>query len=63
MPPPNQQPAPGQPFPLPTERVTSSIPKAGTEGDRWVYPSPQVSYWVGTKVLGRMRGPSPQHFL
>ena len=28
MPPANQQPSPGQPFPLPTERVTSSIPRA-----------------------------------
>ncbi|XP_019645748.1 PREDICTED: cytochrome c-type heme lyase-like [Branchiostoma belcheri] len=44
MPPPNQQPAPDQPFILPTERVVSSIPKAGTEGERWVYPSPQM-FW------------------
>lgn len=43
MPPPNQRPAPDQPFPLPTERITSTIPKAGTENDRWVYPSQQVS--------------------
>jgi len=43
MPPANQMPAPDQPFPLPTERVTSSIPKAGTE-DNWVYPSPQM-FW------------------
>ncbi len=42
MPPPNQRPAPDQPFPLPTERITSTIPKAGTEGERWVYPSQQV---------------------
>lgn len=28
MPPANQQPSPGQPFSLPTERVTSSIPRA-----------------------------------
>ncbi len=42
MPPPNQQPAPDQPFPLSTEREQSSIPKAGTNGEVWVYPSPQV---------------------
>jgi len=44
MPPPNQLPAPGQPFPLPIERVTSTIPKAGTENEHWVYPSPQM-FW------------------
>jgi cytochrome c heme-lyase len=42
MPPPNQLPAPDQPFPLPTERQLSSIPKAGTENEFWVYPSQQV---------------------
>ncbi|XP_059146879.1 holocytochrome c-type synthase-like [Physella acuta] len=40
---PNQLPAPDQPFPLPTERILSSIPKAGTE-ENWVYPSPQM-FW------------------
>lgn len=44
MPPPNQQPAPDQPFPLPTNRQISSIPKAGTEGEFWVYPSQQM-FW------------------
>lgn len=44
MPPANQQPSPGQPFPLPTNRVTSTIPKAGTDDERWVYPSPQM-FW------------------
>lgn len=45
MPPPNQQPSPGQPFPLSTSRVTSSIPKAmGKEGEKWVYPSEQM-FW------------------
>jgi len=44
MPPPNQQPSPGQPFTLPTDRQTSSIPKAGTENEKWVYPSPQM-FW------------------
>lgn len=44
MPAPNQRPALDQPFPLPTERVKSNIPKAGTEDETWVYPSPQM-FW------------------
>ena len=45
MPPPNQRPAPDQPFPLPTERQRSSIPKAtGEEGETWLYPSQQM-FW------------------
>ncbi|KAK6188465.1 hypothetical protein SNE40_004634 [Patella caerulea] len=44
MPPPNQRPAPDQPFTLPTDRVQSSIPKAGTEDEKWVYPSQQM-FW------------------
>ncbi|CAG7838300.1 unnamed protein product [Allacma fusca] len=44
MPPANQLPAPDQPFPLSTERVTSTIPKAGDQKDFWVYPSPQM-FW------------------
>ncbi|RUS84712.1 hypothetical protein EGW08_007540 [Elysia chlorotica] len=43
MPPPNQRPAPDQPFELPTERVVSSIPKADSD-EKWVYPSPQM-FW------------------
>lgn len=43
MGPANQKPAVDQPFPLPTNRETSSIPKSGVEGEFWVYPSPQVS--------------------
>jgi hypothetical protein len=43
MPPPNQLPSPGQPFPLSTQRIQSTIPKAGTE-ERWVYPSEQM-FW------------------
>ena len=43
MPPPNQRPAPNQPFPLPIERQKSTIPKAGTE-DTWVYPSQQMFF-------------------
>lgn len=44
MPAPNQQPSPDQPFPLPTKRVTSTIPKAGPENENWVYPSQQM-FW------------------
>nr|CAG4652133.1 EOG090X0CJG [Triops cancriformis] len=44
MPPPNQRPAPDQPFVLPTERQLSSIPKSGTDNEHWVYPSPQM-FW------------------
>lgn len=41
---PNQNPAPDQPFPLPTTRQVSTIPKAGTEDKFWVYPSQQM-FW------------------
>ncbi|BES99576.1 unnamed protein product [Nesidiocoris tenuis] len=47
MPPPNQRPAPEQPFPLSTSRQVSSIPKAipASPDDKfWVYPSPQM-FW------------------
>ncbi|KAG6464808.1 LOW QUALITY PROTEIN: cytochrome c-type heme lyase [Manduca sexta] len=46
MPPPNQQPAPDQPFPLPTQRQVSSIPRAMPDGSTefWVYPSQQM-FW------------------
>ncbi|XP_075529184.1 cytochrome c heme lyase isoform X2 [Dermacentor variabilis] len=45
MPSPNQQPAADQPFPLPTERQRSRIPKAGAaEGETWEYPSQQM-FW------------------
>lgn len=45
MPSPNQQPAPDQPFPLPTDRQRSRIPKAGgAEGETWEYPSQQM-FW------------------
>jgi len=43
MPPPNQRPAPDQPFPLSTERIKSNIPRAGTD-ETWTYPSPQM-FW------------------
>ncbi|CAG9808464.1 unnamed protein product [Chironomus riparius] len=47
MPAANQKPSPGQPFPLPTARVTSSIPRAvpSPEGKtHWEYPSQQM-FW------------------
>ncbi|KAG5671981.1 hypothetical protein PVAND_002145 [Polypedilum vanderplanki] len=47
MPPANQQPSPGQPFPLPTERQLSSIPRAVPSPDGktfWEYPSQQM-FW------------------
>lgn len=55
MPPPNQQPSPDQPFPLPKEREVSTIPKA--DGDFWVYPSAQVrsmNYVLKNKVLDQI---------
>jgi cytochrome c heme-lyase len=55
MPPPNQQPSPGQPFPLPTERQKSSIPKAGTN-ETWVYPSQQM-FWNAMLRKGWRWGP------
>lgn len=43
MPPPNQQPAPDQPFPLSVSREESSIPRSNSE-KHWVYPSEQM-FW------------------
>uniref|UniRef100_A0A3P8VCK8 Holocytochrome c-type synthase n=1 Tax=Cynoglossus semilaevis TaxID=244447 RepID=A0A3P8VCK8_CYNSE len=43
MPPPNQTPAPGQPFPLSVTREESTIPRHGAEKN-WVYPSEQM-FW------------------
>jgi len=40
----NQLPAPTQTIELSTERVQSNIPKGGTEGETWTYPSPQMFY-------------------
>ncbi|KOB67917.1 Cytochrome c heme lyase [Operophtera brumata] len=46
MPPANQQPAPDQPFNLPTQRQVSTIPRAMPDGSTefWVYPSQQM-FW------------------
>lgn len=42
---PNQLPSPGQKQPLSTDRVKSTIPKAGDQPDEtWTYPSPQMFY-------------------
>jgi cytochrome c heme-lyase len=50
---PNQRPAPGQRYTLPTDRYRSSIPKATTtpgsanqseQEEAWLYPSPQMFY-------------------
>lgn len=43
MPPPNQVPAPDQPFALPLNRQESRIPRAGSK-QNWVYPSEQM-FW------------------
>ncbi|XP_038049519.1 cytochrome c-type heme lyase-like [Patiria miniata] len=44
MPPPNQRPAPDQPFSLSTDRQVSNIPKGNKDGEHWVYPSEQM-FW------------------
>ena len=53
----NQQPAPGQTQPLSTERVSSSIPKAGADGAdaTWSYPSPQM-FWNALVRKGKAAG-------
>ena len=41
----SQEPAPDQPYPLSTARVSSSIPKAGgRDGETWTYPSQQMFF-------------------
>ncbi|KAL3793272.1 hypothetical protein ACHAW5_007478 [Stephanodiscus triporus] len=40
----NSLPAPNQSSPLPTERVSSTIPKGGEGDGTWTYPSPQMFY-------------------
>ena len=41
---PNQERHPDQKLELSTDRVKSSIPKGGTDGETWTYPSPQMFY-------------------
>jgi len=38
------EPLPDQPFTLSKKRQVSSIPRAGTEADKWVYPSEQMFF-------------------
>jgi hypothetical protein len=52
MPPPNQKPAPDQPFSLSTDREKSSIPKAVENGETWEYPSPQM-FWNAMVKKGK----------
>lgn len=56
MPPANQKPSPGQPFPLPTNRQVSSIPKVTEDGsnDFWVYPSQQM-FWNAMLRKGKKK--------
>lgn len=56
MPAPNQQPAADQPFPLPTERQISNIPKVTPDGatEFWVYPSQQM-FWNAMLRKGTTR--------
>jgi cytochrome c heme-lyase len=41
---PNQRPAPGQRAKLSVDRERSTIPKSGSNGGTWTYPSPQMFY-------------------
>jgi cytochrome c heme-lyase len=54
MPPPNQEPTPGQTIPLSKERVQSTIPKGGTD-TTWLYPSPQM-FWNSLHRKGKADG-------
>ena len=40
----SQEPRPDQPFSLSKDREISSIPKFGTENEKWVYPSEQMFF-------------------
>lgn len=51
--------APGQQAPLSTERVASTIPKAGSNGT-WQYPSPQM-FWNSLVRKGKAQGASEEH--
>jgi len=71
MPPPNQRPSPDQPFPLPTDRQKSTIPKAtGKDGETWVYPSQQMFWnamlrkgWRWNEEEGGMTPETMQHII
>ncbi|KAL7479949.1 hypothetical protein ACHAW6_005664 [Cyclotella cf. meneghiniana] len=49
----NSLPASYQSTQLPTERVSSTIPKGGTEGGTWTYPSPQM-FWNALARKGKL---------
>jgi len=51
----NNKPAPGQMAPLSTDRVSSRIPKGGTEAETWTYPSPQM-FWNALVRKGKAEG-------
>jgi cytochrome c heme-lyase len=55
----NQELAPGQRIKLNTERVKSSIPKAGTEDGTWLYPSPQM-FWNALVRKNKVEGASEE---
>lgn len=53
----NQQPATDQQADLSKERVSSSIPKGGTDADTWLYPSPQM-FWNALVRKNKTEGAS-----
>lgn len=55
MPPPNQLPAPDQPFPLSVAREESSIPRFNQQ-ENWVYPSEQM-FWNAMLRKGLVHTP------
>jgi cytochrome c heme-lyase len=57
----NQQQAPGQTVDLPVERVSSSIPKGGTDST-WQYPSPQM-FWNALVRKGKTEGVSEEDMI
>lgn len=59
MPPPNQVPAPDQPFALPLAREESSIPRHDTD-KKWVYPSEQM-FWNAMLRKGSVCTPVRQN--
>jgi cytochrome c heme-lyase len=49
----NALPSKEQTVSLPTERVSSTIPKGGTDGETWTYPSPQM-FWNSLARKGKL---------
>ena len=56
----NQDPAPGQVISLSTQRINSHIPKGGTTGDTWLYPSPQM-FWNALVRKNKAEGASEEY--